>query len=520
MCPAADSSAHIPADLILLLPDGRRIACHRRVLCAQSARLRALLEVSGPGAAIPQQLEVPVQGVDSNAMQAVLGFFYTQQLVLSPGSVLAVLDCVVKLEVASVISACERFIQTVLSPSTCPVLLDQSLLFQQEHLTVQLLSWCSPRLPEVCITPEFLAITEQALCRILIAAHQAAAAGAVAWSWQSKGGHGWQKQLFHTVMAWVGADPSGRSHLTPVLLQAAGLAAQGTQPQQQGQVMAGPCGGTQPVATSAPSTQHGQGVLPAQPTPSFEAFAQSKAVARSTQPHTHPSAGPAHGATPMQPHTSQLPLQAMRQQQPCPPLPPHASHCHPGPQRIKQEKGASAAPGNPASARPLAHTDPPPHRSGPAAPSAPQRSSTCSQPHVAVAQPSYGSLVPAWQSLAPSPASCAMVTVKAEAEEWEAVLPSASHASAKAKLDPEPGAWSQRRTLQQSSPLPCLCLRIVTEEREVSWDPRTPHHAMRNQQHSSCRRVHARHQTISQITREQSASWDLREGAQISVLGL
>lgn len=71
--------------------------------------------------------ELPVDGVESGALELILRFFYTGECPITVPSVLSTYDVAVKLEVQGLSGACEVFIKAALSPNTCAAFLDQAL---------------------------------------------------------------------------------------------------------------------------------------------------------------------------------------------------------------------------------------------------------------------------------------------------------------------------------------------------------------------------------------------------------
>ena len=70
---------------------------------------------------------LPVQGVDSDALEAIIRSFYTGNCPVSASSVCAVFDAASKLEVAAVEGACKQMVQSALGAGDCVTVLEQAL---------------------------------------------------------------------------------------------------------------------------------------------------------------------------------------------------------------------------------------------------------------------------------------------------------------------------------------------------------------------------------------------------------
>lgn len=119
-------------------------------------------------------LEVPLEGVESNALEAILRFLYTSNLSVSPDTIVPILDtgdvgqpliaarlpytcltqpmphacllfAAVKLEMHSILGVCEQYLQQALSPATLVPMLEQALSMGQSTLAAQLIAWAGPR---------------------------------------------------------------------------------------------------------------------------------------------------------------------------------------------------------------------------------------------------------------------------------------------------------------------------------------------------------------------------------------
>lgn len=69
--------------------------------------------------------ELPVQGVDSEALETVIRFFYTGECPITVASAVPILDAAIKLEVPGLVGACENFVNQLLHPLTAVTFLQQ-----------------------------------------------------------------------------------------------------------------------------------------------------------------------------------------------------------------------------------------------------------------------------------------------------------------------------------------------------------------------------------------------------------
>lgn len=120
------------SDLSIVSPDGRKIFCHQAVLCAASPRLAQTLE---PGTLTGEEL--PVWGVDSDALHAVLRFFYTGEATLTFATAAPLCDAAQRLEVTSLAQHCQAFLADVLHPSTVVAIYRQAVTLRMDELQAQ-----------------------------------------------------------------------------------------------------------------------------------------------------------------------------------------------------------------------------------------------------------------------------------------------------------------------------------------------------------------------------------------------
>lgn len=150
------------SDLVIVAPDGRRLYCHQVVLSACSKRCALILEEGSL-----QGGELPVWGVDSDALETVLHFFYSGTCSLSYSAVVHILDAAQRLGVDNLAEACETFIHDVLDPSTCCSLFKCSSQYKMEELSLQCLNYIRKRFLEVVQGEDFLKLNINSLLAIL-----------------------------------------------------------------------------------------------------------------------------------------------------------------------------------------------------------------------------------------------------------------------------------------------------------------------------------------------------------------
>lgn len=78
--------------------------------------------------------ELPVWGVDSDALQAIIEFFYSGQCNLTFPSAVAVMDAANRLDVPSLSSAANSFVREALSVNTASTILGHALQFKLSEL--------------------------------------------------------------------------------------------------------------------------------------------------------------------------------------------------------------------------------------------------------------------------------------------------------------------------------------------------------------------------------------------------
>ncbi|PNW88053.1 hypothetical protein CHLRE_01g012200v5 [Chlamydomonas reinhardtii] len=150
------------SDIVILRPDGRSIYAHQVVLAACS---RKFSNVFGHGEATGKEL--PIQGVDSEALELVLSSFYRGECKLTPTTVVPIYDVCLKLEVPGLTSACEQFLQRSMGPDTCCMYLEAALAVLLEHTVKMCLSYAKDRFEEIAAAPSFLRLSTKSV-RLLL----------------------------------------------------------------------------------------------------------------------------------------------------------------------------------------------------------------------------------------------------------------------------------------------------------------------------------------------------------------
>lgn len=91
----------------------------------------AIFTITGDG--FPGTL-LPVQGVDSNALEAVTSSFYSGSCNVTASNVSAIYDTAVKLEAQSLAEACRSFVISSLTADNCCAILSGAMAFKQSAL--------------------------------------------------------------------------------------------------------------------------------------------------------------------------------------------------------------------------------------------------------------------------------------------------------------------------------------------------------------------------------------------------
>ncbi|GLI68681.1 hypothetical protein VaNZ11_013167, partial [Volvox africanus] len=193
------------SDITLVCPDGRQLRCHQVILAASSKRLASVLKQGGFTGA-----KLPVQGVDSDALDTLIDSFYTGECPLTLATAASIYDAAVKLEVNGLPNAVEQFVSASLTPNNACLLLDRALTTKTGRLAEVCLQFIRARLSEVVPTLEFSAANMDVVVHICtdVAANR----------------HAPQLAL-QVAISWLRGPPSGpsRTHLLPVLADQIGI---------------------------------------------------------------------------------------------------------------------------------------------------------------------------------------------------------------------------------------------------------------------------------------------------------
>lgn len=122
------------SDITIIAPDNRTLRCHQVVLCAGSARFAGMLE---SGSLAPGE-ELPVWGVDSDALESIVQFFYSGECLLTLDNGVAIMDAAVRLDVPVLAAAAERYVRTAAAAhaSAALTVLGSALRFKIADLVI------------------------------------------------------------------------------------------------------------------------------------------------------------------------------------------------------------------------------------------------------------------------------------------------------------------------------------------------------------------------------------------------
>ncbi len=98
-----------------------------------------LLAATLPPAARPSE-DLPVTGVDSDALEAVVRFFYEGRLVLTLANAVAVMDAAQRLQVDAVAEAAHGYVRSALGARTAMPLLLDALRYEADDLADECLA--------------------------------------------------------------------------------------------------------------------------------------------------------------------------------------------------------------------------------------------------------------------------------------------------------------------------------------------------------------------------------------------
>ncbi|KXZ41683.1 hypothetical protein GPECTOR_322g32 [Gonium pectorale] len=111
--------------------------------------------------------ELPIQGVDSEALESVVRFFYCGECLLSTATVVPIHDVCLKLEVPGLGAGCEAYVQQSLNPATCMTYLGAAVRLLLEPTIKLCLSYATSRFEDVIAAPGFQSLSPEAV-RLLL----------------------------------------------------------------------------------------------------------------------------------------------------------------------------------------------------------------------------------------------------------------------------------------------------------------------------------------------------------------
>ncbi|GLC72495.1 hypothetical protein PLESTF_001253700 [Pleodorina starrii] len=193
------------SDITLVCPDGRQLRCHQVILAASSKRLASVLKQGGFTGS-----KLPVQGVDSDALDTLIDSFYTGECPLTLATAASIYDAAVKLEVNGLPGAVEQFLSASLTPSNACLLLDRAMNTKTGRLAEVCLQFIRARLADVVPSLEFSASSMDVVVQICTDV--------------ANNRHSPQLAL-QVALAWLRGPPSGpsRTHLLPALADQIGI---------------------------------------------------------------------------------------------------------------------------------------------------------------------------------------------------------------------------------------------------------------------------------------------------------
>ncbi|GIL92605.1 hypothetical protein Vretifemale_20120 [Volvox reticuliferus] len=118
--------------------------------------------------------ELPIQGVDSVALESVIGFFYSGECLLTPATVIPIYDVCLKLEIPGLAAGCEQYLRQNLTPQTCSTFLEASVQLLLEQTIKQCLDYAKSRFDDVIATSAFQSLSSEAV-RLLLTSCRASA---------------------------------------------------------------------------------------------------------------------------------------------------------------------------------------------------------------------------------------------------------------------------------------------------------------------------------------------------------
>ncbi|KAI8477353.1 MAG: hypothetical protein J3K34DRAFT_515702 [Monoraphidium minutum] len=177
------------SDLVIVAPDGRRLFCHRFALAACSQLLAASL-AAGPA---PGQ-ELPVTGVDPDALEDVIRYFYEGRLTLTPRNAAAVLDCARRLRAGGAADAAAAYLRGGLAPRGAVAALGEAMRYDLDDVAEEALATALVEFDEAVAAASYVQAPLPAVLRLLQAARTAGLRPG--------------RTLFAAAWRWLTADPA------------------------------------------------------------------------------------------------------------------------------------------------------------------------------------------------------------------------------------------------------------------------------------------------------------------------
>ncbi|GBF91731.1 hypothetical protein Rsub_04035 [Raphidocelis subcapitata] len=191
------------SDLVVVAPDGRRFNCHRVVLAARCPRFAATLAAPIAGAASHGCEELPVTGIDADALEAVLRFAYEGAALLTPSNAVAVYDAAARLQVRALAGAARGYARRVIAGATAVAMLAEALKFEVDELVEEATACAVLNFEEAFSCPDYLSAPHTVALRLLEAA-------------KASGLHP-GRSLFKAAWRWLTAAAAHVEHLEKVL---------------------------------------------------------------------------------------------------------------------------------------------------------------------------------------------------------------------------------------------------------------------------------------------------------------
>ncbi|GAX74905.1 hypothetical protein CEUSTIGMA_g2351.t1 [Chlamydomonas eustigma] len=156
----------LPTDIYVLCPDGRKVHSHLTVLRAASTRLEAVLKGF-------QGDHLPVQGVDSTALELIINSFYSGTCPVTTHSLPAIYDAASKLEAKSLAEECQNFLfMGHLNADNCCTLLHGCFLYKTKALSQPCHDLALSKFTEVISSASYLSSRLEIIVELLLLASE------------------------------------------------------------------------------------------------------------------------------------------------------------------------------------------------------------------------------------------------------------------------------------------------------------------------------------------------------------